>query len=44
MRGKLSILTELQRAGNVRRKACRKSERKYNINNDNINVLKETFK
>ena len=44
MRGELSILTELQRGVNVKGKACRTMKRKYKIEKDNINTVKETIK
>ena len=44
MRGELSILTELQKGINVKRRACRTLKRRYKINKDNIIIIKETVK
>ena len=42
--GESSILIECQRSVNVRGKACRKLNKKYNINYDDINFSKETVR
>lgn len=42
--GESSILIECQRSVNVRGKACRKLNKKCNINYDDINFAKETVR
>ena len=42
--GQSSILIECQYSVNVRGKACRKLNKKYNINYDGINFAKETIR
>ena len=44
MQSELSILTVLPWGVNIRKKSCRKLSRKYNMNNDDITVVKETIK
>ena len=44
MQSELSILTVLPWGVDIRGKPCRKLSRKYDTNNDNITVVKETIK
>ena len=44
LRGKLSILSELERSINVRGEMCRKLKRKYKSDEENITRMKKTVK
>ena len=44
LQGELSILSELERGINVKRKICKKLKRKCKLNEENITRVKETVK
>ena len=44
LQGELSMLTELERGINVKRKICKKLKRKCKLNEENITRVKETVK
>ena len=44
LRGKLSILSELERSINVKGEMCRKLKRKYKSDKENITRMKKTVK